>query len=215
MASEPAEPRHRRARPRLLPWLAGPVLLTLAAWWGLSQMSGPTGRPAADPAPTPSDGEYHPNEQSEVPGEPVGDARGTFTMWIPRIDTHPPVVAITSDADRVLLPPRDPLLGGWWRDGARPGDEYGSVVIVGHAVESGESAFNDIPELEIGDAIYLRGDGVEQWYRVSAVDVMPRADLAADAEDIFAQDVPGRLVIVTCDDWDGTAFRSNVVVTAE
>ena len=31
---------------------------------------------------------------------------------------------------------------------------------------------------------------------------------------MFSQDVPGRLVLITCEDWDGSRYLSNVVVTA-
>jgi hypothetical protein len=31
---------------------------------------------------------------------------------------------------------------------------------------------------------------------------------------VFAQDVPGRLVLVTCEDWDGSGYLSNAVVIA-
>jgi hypothetical protein len=34
-------------------------------------------------------------------------------------------------------------------------------------------------------------------------------------ERLFSQEAPGRLVLITCEDWDGTAYRSNVVVTAQ
>jgi hypothetical protein len=41
-----------------------------------------------------------------------------------------------------------------------------------------------------------------------------RNELAQHATDVFSQDVSGRLVLVTCEDWDGERFLSNVVVTA-
>ena len=39
--------------------------------------------------------------------------------------------------------------------------------------------------------------------------------MADHAERLFSQDVPGRLVLVTCEDWDGERYLSNVVVVAE
>ena len=33
-------------------------------------------------------------------------------------------------------------------------------------------------------------------------------------EKIFAQTGAGRLVVITCDDWDGKAWRSNIVTIA-
>ncbi|TDC51787.1 class F sortase [Jiangella ureilytica] len=213
MAPPRPDARHRRNRPRALPWLLAPMLLALAAWWGMSQLDGPPARPAAEPAPSPS-GPYDPTEQSAVPGAPVGTAEGRYTLLLPLLGMQAPVIEIASDADRVLLPPKDPLLGGWWRDGAAPGAEAGSAVVVGHAVEGGEAAFNDVARLRPGDNVHVSGPEVEQWYQVDTVETMAPADLAARAEELFAQDGPGRLVLVTCADWNGTAFRSNVVVTA-
>lgn len=202
-------PRHRRPRPRLLPWLAAPVLLALAAWWGLSQLDGGE-QPAA--AITPES--YDPYEQSAVPGEPVGRAEGRYDLMLPRSGTKAPVIEIGGSEDRVLLPPKDPLLAGWWRDGAAPGAETGTVVIVGHAVDGGEAAFNGLADLGAGGRVLVSGEGLSQWYRVGSVETMSPEQLAARADELFAQDVPGRLTLVTCADWDGTAFRSNVVVTA-
>ncbi|PZF80205.1 class F sortase, partial [Jiangella anatolica] len=211
--AEPAEgragPRHRRPRPAKLPWLLAPLLLVPPAWWGIAQMDGPSDDPPAVASPG-----YDPAEQSAVPGQPVGAAEGLrrYTLRLP--DLEAPVIAITSTADRVLLPPKDPLLAGWWRDGAAPGAEAGAAVVVGHAVEGGEAAFNSVVGLEPGDEVRVSGSGVEQRYRVDTVETMAPGDLPARADELFAQDVPGRLVLVTCADWDGTAFRSNVVVTA-
>ncbi|RIQ16885.1 class F sortase [Jiangella rhizosphaerae] len=178
----------------------------------MSQLDGPE-RPAAASTPEPS-ATYDPSEQSAVPGEPVGRAEGRYDLRVPLLGIQAPVIEIAADAGRVLLPPKDPLLAGWWRDGAAPGAEVGSAVVVGHAVEGGEAAFNSVGRLRPGNALAISGADGEQWYRVVSAETMSPADLAARADELFAQDVPGRLVLVTCADWDGTAFRSNVVVTA-
>jgi hypothetical protein len=49
---------------------------------------------------------------------------------------------------------------------------------------------------------------------VAAVEVLSREELARRSASLFARTGPGRLVLITCEDWDGTAYRSNVVVTA-
>ena len=46
------------------------------------------------------------------------------------------------------------------------------------------------------------------------VRVYDKGSVAGDAKRLFSQDVPGRLVLVTCEDWDGERYLSNVVVTA-
>ena len=61
----------------------------------------------------------------------------------------------------------------------------------------------------------VRSDDAELAYRVSTVDVLSRDELARRNADVFGRTGPPRLVLITCEDWDGTAYRSNVVVTAQ
>jgi hypothetical protein len=49
---------------------------------------------------------------------------------------------------------------------------------------------------------------------VQDVEVYRKGTLARRAADLFSQEVDGRLVLLTCEDWDGAAYRSNVVVVA-
>ena len=81
----------------------------------LSAQQPPT-TPTATPTPTP------PVEQSETPLDPADSQAeaitGPYTLRIPRIGVDAPVVPIHSTQDRVLLPPRDPGIAGWWSDGA-------------------------------------------------------------------------------------------------
>jgi hypothetical protein len=51
-------------------------------------------------------------------------------------------------------------------------------------------------------------------YRVTSIDVHSKSEFARDAQEIFAQTGVGRLVIITCDGWDGTVWRSNIVTIA-
>ena len=115
----------------------------------------------------------------------------------------------------MLLPPRDPGIAGWWSDGAAPGAPDGSAVLVGHTVRNnGGGVFDDV-----GDAArwrHHRGRGINTalTYHVQSVEVLSKEEVARDAEQIFTQAGPGRLVIITCDDWDGTVWRSNIVTIA-
>ena len=52
-------------------------------------------------------------------------------------------------------------------------------------------------------------------YAVRRVVIPDKGVVARQAERLFSQKVRGRLVLITCEDWNGTAFRSNVVVTAD
>jgi hypothetical protein len=51
-------------------------------------------------------------------------------------------------------------------------------------------------------------------YVVRSVRIYDKGSVAEDASRLFSQRVPGRLVLVTCEDWDGVRYLSNVVVTA-
>jgi hypothetical protein len=62
--------------------------------------------------------------------------------------------------------------------------------------------------------IEVEGSDSVLTYHVQSVDVLSKRELARNAEQIFTQAGPRRLVVLTCDDWDGTALRSNIVTIA-
>jgi LPXTG-site transpeptidase (sortase) family protein len=113
-----------------------------------------------------------------------------------------------------LIPPSNPRLVGWWSDGARPGAARGSAIITGHTVHTGGGAFDDLDQLTAGDAVAVTTGRRTINYVVASVTVYRKKALAKQAARVFDQTVPGRLVLVTCEDWDGTAYLSNAVVIA-
>jgi hypothetical protein len=52
-------------------------------------------------------------------------------------------------------------------------------------------------------------------YRVDSNDVLSIDDFARNAEKIFKQTGPARLVLITCGNFEGTVWRSNIVIIAE
>ena len=53
-------------------------------------------------------------------------------------------------------------------------------------------------------------------YRTTKVFVYSKEELAKNAVSLFRQDRPrNRLVLITCTDWDGSDYDSNVIVFAE
>ena len=178
-----------------------------ARWWDRIPKS------ALEPTP----GQTAQVDQSHVPLEPAQSQaksiKGPYSLRIPRIGVDAPVVAIQSD-DGVLDPPRDPGLAGWWSDGAAPGAAQGSAVVVGHTVRAGGGVFDDMADLRGGDTIEVEGADDVLIYQVESVDVISKDVFARDAGTILAQDGPGRLVVITCDDWDGSVWRSNIVTVA-
>lgn len=131
---------------------------------------------------------------------------------IPRLGVSAEVVGIRTRGD-VLVPPSDPARLGWWADGARPGDP-GRALVAGHTVSTGGGALDDLERLRPGDPVVVSDtDGRTRW-EVTSVEVLDKGRLSRAAERLFRQDGPPRLVLLTCEDWDGTAYRSNVVVVA-
>ena len=156
---------------------------------------------------------------NELPAEPTamhsGGIEGPYVLRIPRIGVDAHVVPIKSNEEGILEPPRDLTVAGWWSGGAAPGEAKGSAVLVGHAVRNNTGGvFDDLGELSRGDAIELEGAHSTLTYRVQSNDLLSKAHLARNAEQIFDQTGPGRLVVITCGDFDGTVWRSNIVITA-
>ena len=134
-------------------------------------------------------------------------------LVVPALHVDAPVVPIAAP-DGVLLPPSDPQMLGWWMDGAQPGAARGGALITGHTVHTGGGAFDDLESLTPGAVVRVRTDRGVLRYVVSKVAVYHKATIARDAAQIFSQTVPGRLVLITCEGWNGTGYDSNAVVYA-
>jgi LPXTG-site transpeptidase (sortase) family protein len=215
------ESRARRGLARLIAALAL-VAVTAACGSGNNNVTpvrltpAPSSTMTASPSP----------DVTEVPPEPTAiqsesiavHARaieGPYTLRIPRIGVDAQVVPIQTNEERVLNPPRDPSVAGWWSDGAAPGEPRGSAVLVGHTVrDKGGGVFDDIGDLTRGDAIKVEGTDATLTYRVRSIDVLSKEEVARRAEEIFSQTGAGRLVVITCEDWDGKAWQSNIVTIA-
>lgn len=134
-------------------------------------------------------------------------------LTVPALGIDAPVIPIGAPGG-VLTPPADPQVLGWWADGARPGAATGSALVTGHTVHSGGGAMDDLEELQRGDRVWMRTDGSRIGYSVRSVAVLGKGELARRAQELFDQEVRGRLVLITCEDWNGVEYLSNVVVTA-
>jgi hypothetical protein len=127
------------------------------------------------------------------------------------------VVPVEVDADGAVGVPDPPTTLGWWSAGARPGDPRGSVVIVGHidSRTSGLGTLAVLPTLRIDEPIDVRADDERTVrYRVVARRQYRKTELPLD---VFAQDSPGRLVLITCGgkfDRERHSYEDNVVVYA-
>ncbi|GAA1973004.1 hypothetical protein GCM10009798_37770 [Nocardioides panacihumi] len=136
------------------------------------------------------------------------------SLRLPTLGVTAPVVPVRAPG-RTLIPPSDPATLGWWADGARPGAPRGSVLIAGHTVHgAGKGALEDIGRLTPGAPVVVTTAGSTLRYVVERVQVFDKATLSTQAARLFRQDGPPQLVLITCADWDGSRFLSNVVVVA-
>ncbi len=177
--------------PPLLAELAPYVVAPAVSLEPVAPTSGPPKPPSSDPAA----------------GPPV-------RLVVPRLGVNAPVIG-ADVRDGTLWPPDDPRRLGWWTEGAAPGAVAGGALITGHTVHSGGGAFDDLETLRRGDVVKVRTKKGVLEYAVSAVTVYRKSTLARDAERVFSQTVPGRLVLITCEDWNGSGYDSNAVVLAD
>ena len=114
----------------------------------------------------------------------------------------------------VLSPPDNPRLVGWWNASADVGADVGTTLLTSHKVASGSGVFERLVEVAPGAEILVSADTGSYRYVVLDVRVLHKDQLAVEAPELFAQDGQHRLVLVTCEDWDGAGFQSNSVVVA-
>ena len=146
--------------------------------------------------------------------EPDPAAAAPTRLLVPQLRVDAPVVPI-GVTDGVLLPPDDPQTLGWWDQGAVPGAVQGGALITGHTVHTGGGAFDDLETLAKGDLVRVRTRRGTIEYAVTGVTIYRKGRLARDAERVFSQTGPGRLVLITCEDWNGSGYDSNAIVFAE
>lgn len=132
---------------------------------------------------------------------------------IPSLDVRAPVVPIQTER-HVLVPPSDPTSVGWWSGGVRPGAPNGSAVLTGHTVSTGGGAFDDLDRVRVGDPVTVATSTGPLTYDVARVVAFPKRSLADHAERVFDQSGRARLVLVTCEDWNGEVYLSNQIVVA-
>jgi LPXTG-site transpeptidase (sortase) family protein len=124
------------------------------------------------------------------------------------------VVPISADGG-ILTPPSNPRAVGWWSAGAQPGARIGSAVMTAHTVHTGGGAFDDLGKLRPGALVTVITSTGRITYGVTSMTTYPKQSLAEHAAELFDQTTPGRLVLVTCEDWNGKTYLSNAVAIAE
>jgi hypothetical protein len=167
--------------------------------------------PALTTSPAQRPGSRSRSDVGAVPSAKVGRVTGAGVSFRPTQLVLPggrsaPVLDSGVHADGSLVIPEDPATVGWWNGGALAGDAFGSVVVAGHvdSARYGVGAMAQLKTLKTGDVVDLRSAGHSQRYRVAVRKELPQAELAGRT-DAFRQDIPPRLVLITC----GGAFDPN------
>ncbi|MCX6395019.1 MAG: class F sortase [Propionibacteriales bacterium] len=147
-------------------------------------------------------------------GKRLRSAGTPLEVTVPRLKVNSSVVPISGQSGS-LLPPNNPQILGWWQEGSGVGSAAGSAVVTGHTVSTGGGAFDQLGKLVPGDKIKVRTAAGTIDYVVRQVRDVPVDVLARTAKEIFDQTRAGRLVLITCSDFNGTVYLSNSVVYAD
>lgn len=140
------------------------------------------------------------------------NAGAPMKLVIPSLHISAPVVPIAI-VDKALDPPRDYLEVGWWNGSAKPGAPQGQTVITGHTLHTGGGSMNNLPEIVVGKTVQVVNKFGTTRYAVTRKAVYSKAELAKKSSELFAQDRgEGRLVLITCSNWNGSFYETNTVV---
>lgn len=166
------------------------------------------------PYSTPSSvGSVPPGGSGGVGQTPSEDVPLRLTIGAIGVDAPVQPVAVT---DGQLGVPENGRVLGWWRDGASPAAEQGTVVLAGHVdtAAEGPGALYRLETLGPGQELSVATASGSESYRVVARQAYRKGRLPVD---IFSADGPPRLAVITCGgafDHSTRTYAYNVVVYA-
>lgn len=129
-----------------------------------------------------------------------------------------PVDQVGVAEDGQMEIPEDALRAGWYRFGAAPTDDSGSVVLAAHngSVVTPRGELRALGSAAVGDPILLENAAGDQIrYEVATVEMLVKTTI--DFSGYFAREGDPRLVLITCGgEWDRErqSYDSNIIVTA-
>ncbi|HET7736799.1 MAG TPA: class F sortase [Nocardioidaceae bacterium] len=147
-------------------------------------------------------------------GPSASPARGVpRLLTVPHLGIQSTVRRIATSGG-VLTPPEDAREVGWDVASAAVGSAYGSSIITGHTVHTGGGALDELDDLDVGDKVMVTTDKGRIRYVVSSVSEFTKQEMVKAIPRLYSGDVPGRLVLITCTDWNGVDYDANTVVFA-
>lgn len=191
------------------------LLLGVSGWIGLTRPGG-SARPAPTTAPSPV------TATTVATAEPVATVpkdqgvRPTH-LRIPAIGVSATVIPLGIQPDQQVEVPENPDEVGWYRLGARPGQE-GSAVLLGHVDSTtGPAVFHRLRSLEPGDEVEVVGNnGRPTVFEVTSIATYANEDFPA--QKVYRPTGRPGLALVTCGgryDAANGGYQSNVVVYAD
>jgi LPXTG-site transpeptidase (sortase) family protein len=161
---------------------------------------------ATAPPPPPAPKPPPPQPEAQAPGTVRLAQGGTATL-------------VRKDVVGGVLPVPDGVREAtWW--GAPFDGAQGATVLAGHVNWKGATGpFAELWEARVGDLVTVVGaDGATFRYRIRQLVTVHKDELPSRAQELFGQDGPHRLVLVTCGGrWVGgqDGYEENRVVIAE
>ncbi|ROR91508.1 class F sortase [Nocardioides aurantiacus] len=158
-----------------------------------------------------------PSQAEETPGEfrPLSAPSDPTRLVVPALGVRAPITPIEVSPSGVLDPPEDVDVVGWWKRSVRPGATRGQTVLTGHTVHTGGGVLDKLGKLRPGQVVRVVTPRGAMVYRTTRVETLSKAELAERSTSLFGQDRQRtRLVLITCTDWNGSDFESNIVAFA-
>lgn len=153
-----------------------------------------------------------PHYSRMTPADPVRLAIGSASG----VELVSPLVA-SDIAPRTALqnPPDDVPLVTWWSGSAKAGAPRGQTILLAHA-DGGAGALRPVGKLLKGDVVELLTKQGPMNYEVDSVRTFDPEAMQRVGISLFKQDGgAGRLVLISAEGWDGSAYQRSVVVTAD
>lgn len=158
--------------------------------------------------------------EPEAPDASPVDGAAPLSVRVPVVDMDVEIEIQPPPVDGFLIPPNADI-ASWLDDRGTPGaDADDTVYLLGHSASHGGGAFDNLVDREsltstllTGDEIIVETEAGEVVYQVLSAEYYARGEVENIPK--IWEDVPGRLVLVTClFNENGERLDQNVVIYA-